>query len=99
MKNRNPVRRLSRRDFLRRSALAAAGVTIVPAHVLGLGGAKPRARRNLAGIGVAGQGERTSVNSQEENIVALATSTTSRSGTFQRPRREAVRLVRKMLTR
>jgi predicted dehydrogenase len=86
MQARNPHRRLSRRDFLKRSALAAAGVTIVPAHVLGLGGAKPPSEKlNLAGIGVAGQGAGDLNQLASENIVALCdVDWAHAAGTFKR---------------
>jgi predicted dehydrogenase len=100
MKNRNPLRRLSRRDFLRRSTLAAAGVTIVPAHVLGLGGAKPPSEKlNLAGIGVAGQGGSDLNQLSSENIVALCdVDWAHAAGTFQRfPDAKKFKDFRKML--
>lgn len=65
----------SRRQFLRRSAQAAAGLaafTIVPAHVLGGPRHRPPSEKlNLAAIGVGGQGGYDLQNLASENIVAL----------------------------
>ena len=48
---------MSRRDFLRRSAVAGTGLAIVPAHVLGGPGRNsPSERITLGFIGVGGQG-------------------------------------------
>lgn len=46
----------SRRDFIRRSSLAATGFFIVPRHVLGKGFIAPSDKLNIAGIGVGGKG-------------------------------------------
>ncbi|MDR2850046.1 MAG: Gfo/Idh/MocA family oxidoreductase [Verrucomicrobiota bacterium] len=64
---------LSRRTFLRRSALAAATFQIVPGAVLGLNGqTPPSGRLNIAGIGVGGQGGANIAKCAEtENITAL----------------------------
>lgn len=64
--------RNSRRDFLRASTLATAGFTILPSHVLGLGGAvAPSEKLNIAGIGIGGQGASDLSQLTSENIVAL----------------------------
>ncbi|MGM9476932.1 Gfo/Idh/MocA family protein [Pedobacter sp. GSP4] len=47
----------SRRNFIRTTALAAAGFMIVPRHVLGKGFLAPSDRLQVAGIGVGGKGE------------------------------------------
>jgi len=63
---------LSRRALLGQTAAVAAGITIVPRHVLGGAGQTPPGEKlNIAGIGIGGQGggDIDSVNS--ENIVAL----------------------------
>jgi predicted dehydrogenase len=94
------LRRLTRRDFLKRSSLAAAGVTIVPAHVLGLGGARPPSERlNIAGIGVAGQGAGDLRNLESENIVALTdVDWAHAAGTFKRyPQAKQFKDFRQML--
>ena len=46
----------SRRDFIRRSSLAATGFFIVPRHVLGKGFIAPSDKLNIAGIGAGGKG-------------------------------------------
>jgi len=47
----------SRRNFIKTTALAAAGFMIVPRHVLGKGFLAPSDRLQVAGIGVGGKGE------------------------------------------
>ncbi|WP_254527865.1 MULTISPECIES: Gfo/Idh/MocA family protein [unclassified Sphingobacterium] len=48
----------SRRDFIKNSAIAAAGISIVPRHVLGgTGFTAPSDKLVVAGIGVGGKGE------------------------------------------
>ncbi len=64
----------SRRRFLRNTAMAAAGLQIVPAYVLGAtrGQAAPSDRLNVAGIGVGGMGRSNLKNcSEAANIVAM----------------------------
>src|SRR6478609_5390352 len=46
----------SRRNFIRNSATALAGLYIVPRHVLGKGFIAPSDKLNIAGIGVGGKG-------------------------------------------
>ncbi|MEE4286369.1 MAG: Gfo/Idh/MocA family oxidoreductase [Mariniphaga sp.] len=63
---------LSRRSFLEKTALAAAGITIVPSHVVsGLGYKAPSDKLNIAGIGVGGKGFSNLRELESENIVAL----------------------------
>jgi predicted dehydrogenase len=64
--------RTNRREFLSRSALAAATFTIVPCHVLG-GAGQPSANEklNIAGVGVGGMGQSNLAKCATENIVAL----------------------------
>ena len=63
---------LSRRQFLRASAVVSAGVMVVPARVLGRGGEQPpSAKLNIAGIGIGGQGGNDVNEMASENIVAL----------------------------
>lgn len=64
-------RHLGRRSFLKAAAAAAAGVSIVPRHVLGQGAVPPSEKINVAGIGVAAQGRHDLQQMQSENIVAL----------------------------
>jgi predicted dehydrogenase len=47
----------SRRDFVRNTALAAAGFIILPRHVLGRGYVAPSDKIVVAGIGVGGKGQ------------------------------------------
>ncbi|MBD0323453.1 MAG: Gfo/Idh/MocA family oxidoreductase, partial [Aldersonia sp.] len=61
----------TRRDFIVRSATTAAGLTIVPRHVLGRGFQAPSDRVNVAAVGINGMG---AVNTQAvmgENVVAI----------------------------
>ena len=64
---------ISRRTFIKTGAFAAAGLTIVPGHVLGrsFGFTAPSDKLNIAGIGVGGMGRRNLANMSTENIVAL----------------------------
>lgn len=62
----------TRRTFLKGASLAAAGVMIVPRHVLGGAGFKaPSDTLNIAGVGVGGMGRNNLRGMQQENIVAL----------------------------
>lgn len=62
-----------RRSFLKTSAAAAAGLTVIPSHVLGraLGHTAPSDKLNIAGIGVGGKGRVNLRAMDSENIVAL----------------------------
>src|SRR2546422_9715731 len=62
---------ISRRDFVKASA-AAAAFTIIPRHVLG-GEGKPSANEklNIAAVGVGGKGKDNLAACESENIVAL----------------------------
>src|SRR3990170_1116397 len=62
---------IPRRDFLKTTAAAAAGLTIVPRHVLGAGMTAPSDRLNIAGVGVGGMGRVNLTALSTENIVAL----------------------------
>jgi predicted dehydrogenase len=65
-------RAASRRDFMKTAAAAAAGVTIVPRHVLGRSRqAAPSDRLAIAGIGVGGMGAANLSAMETEDIVAL----------------------------
>jgi hypothetical protein len=64
----------SRRKFIRNGSIAAAGITIVPRHVLGRGYVAPSDKLNIAGIGAGGKGQSDIANffkSGNANIVAL----------------------------
>jgi predicted dehydrogenase len=64
---------ISRRKFLGNSALAAAGLTILPGRVFsGLGHIAPSDKLNIAVVGIGGVGNRNLKNvAPTENIVAL----------------------------
>src|SRR6476660_3328210 len=65
----------SRREFLRNSALAAAGFFIVPRHVLGKGYIAPSDKLNIGSIGAGGKGQSDIAEffkSGHANIVALS---------------------------
>lgn len=65
---------LSRRNFIRNTALAGAGFFIVPRHVLGRGFIAPSDKLNIAGIGAGGKGASDLAEfakSPYVNIVAL----------------------------
>ncbi len=63
---------LTRRQFLRGTALSTTAFMIVPGAVLGLNGAtSPNEKLNLAGIGIGGQGGHDLSQMESENIVAL----------------------------
>ena len=65
------TRTVSRRRFLSELAVAGAGLTIVPRHVLGRGFTAPSDLLNVAAVGVGGQGRANLVNLASENVVAL----------------------------
>jgi len=63
---------VSRRAFLGTTAAAAAGLTIVPSHVVGgLGHKAPSDKLNIVGVGVGGMGFANLKNLESENIVGL----------------------------
>jgi len=63
---------LDRRSFLKGSALAAAGISVVPRHVLGGPGYQaPSDTLNIAGIGVGGRATSNMNALIDENIVAI----------------------------
>jgi len=69
MKERHDI---DRRSFLKGTALAAAGASIVPRHVLGGAGYQaPSDTLNIAGIGVGGRGASNMNALVSENIVAI----------------------------
>src|SRR3954452_923206 len=61
----------TRRRFLTDLAIAGAGMTIVPRHVLGRGFTAPSDLLNVAAVGVGGQGRTNLVNLASENVVAI----------------------------
>ncbi len=63
---------MKRRQFLKRTAVVAAGFAIVPRHVVSGAETKPPSEKlNIAGIGVGGQGAGDLREMATENIVAL----------------------------
>ena len=63
---------ISRREFMGRSAAAAAGLMIIPRHVLGGPGFVPPSDTiNIGCIGVGGKGSSDIRSCSGENIVAL----------------------------
>jgi predicted dehydrogenase len=72
MDETNDASRITRRTFLKNSAAAAAGLTILPGFtVSGLGHVPPSDKLNVAGIGVGGRGGGVLEGLASENIVAL----------------------------
>ena len=64
--------KVSRRNFVKATGLAAAGITLVPSTVVsGLGHTPPSDKLNIAGIGVGGIGRHNLRNMNSQNIVAL----------------------------
>ncbi len=62
----------SRREFLKNTALATTGVTIVPSFVVaGLGHKAPSDKLNIVGVGVGGKGHPNLVGMNTENIIGL----------------------------
>lgn len=63
----------SRRNFIKNTATVAAGISIVPRHVLGgVGFQAPSDTLNIAGIGVGGMGASNLKAIKGQNIVALS---------------------------
>src|SRR5438477_10697667 len=67
----NDRREITRREFVKDAASVAAGLTIVPRHVLGRGMTPPSDLLNIAGVGVGGMGRANLINLASQNIVAL----------------------------
>ena len=73
-----------RRDFVKKSSLAAASFFIVPRYVLGKGYTAPSDRLNLAAIGAGGKGEsdiRNAYQNGVNQVVALCDVDTARCKT------------------
>ena len=70
--NKKSAKNNSRRQFIKSVGVAAAGVTIVPRHVLGGNGfIAPSDKLNIAGVGVGGMGLANLKHLKSQNIVAL----------------------------
>jgi hypothetical protein len=92
---------VSRRAFLGTTAAAAAGLTIVPSHVVaGLGHKAPSDKLNIVGVGVGGMGFANLKNLESENIIGLCDvdwGYTGGNGVFDRyPRAKKYKDWRKM---
>ena len=61
----------TRRDFIATGAIAAAGITIVPRHVLGQGLTPPSDMVNIAVVGINGMGASNAQAVMSQNIVAV----------------------------
>src|SRR5665647_3973851 len=62
----------SRRGFLKKTAAAVTGITILPGHVVsGFGYKAPSDKLNIAGVGIGGKGHPNLVGMNTENIVGL----------------------------
>jgi predicted dehydrogenase len=62
----------TRRDFLKKTAVTAAGFITVPSFVVsGLGHKAPSDKLNIAGIGIGGKGHPNLMGMSTENIVGL----------------------------
>ena len=59
MKTQNQT---SRRDFIKKSALSALGISIIPRHVMGRGFIAPSDKLNIAVIGGGGKGFSDAIN-------------------------------------
>src|ERR1700745_3976926 len=56
-KNKISQKKISRSEFIKNTALAAAGFYIVPRHVLGRGYVAPSDKLYIAAVGCGGEGE------------------------------------------
>ena len=62
----------SRRTFIKKTAVAGMGISIVPSHVVsGLGHKTPSDKLNIVGIGVGGKGLGNLIAMNSENIIGL----------------------------
>ena len=61
----------TRRDFITTSAITAAGLTIVPRHVLGRGFQAPSDTVNVAAVGINGMGAVNTRAVMSQNVVAI----------------------------
>ncbi len=62
----------SRRNFIKKSTLAAAGLYIFPSKVIsGLGHKAPSDKMNIVGVGIGGKGHPNLVGMNTENIIGL----------------------------
>ncbi len=83
------MKKISRRNFLKKGIIGAAGLTIVSNSVLGkaFGHTAPSDKLNIAGVGVGGRGFGVLKGMETENIVALCDvdwGYTEKNGVFAR---------------
>ena len=91
---------ITRRRLMGGAAISTAAFSIVPGHVLGLGGTTPPSERlNIAAVGVAGRGAGDIDGVKSENIVALCdVDWRHAAGTFKRfPKARQYKDYRRML--
>jgi len=62
---------ITRREFVTTGATAAAGLTIVPRHVLGRGFQAPSDTVNVAAVGINGMGAVNTQGVMSQNVVAI----------------------------
>lgn len=63
---------ITRRSFISKTGVAAAGISILPSNVIaGLGHKAPSDKLNIVGVGVGSMGFGNLKNLQSENIVGL----------------------------
>ncbi len=68
----NEIQNNSRREFLKKTGVFAAGITILPSNVIsGLGHKAPSDKLNIVGIGVGGKGHPNLKAMATENIIGL----------------------------
>ncbi len=62
---------LTRRKFIQNTAVGAAGMMIVPRHVLGRGMTPPSDLLNIGGVGIGGMGRANLIALASQNVTAL----------------------------
>ncbi len=71
-KTTRPSDSVTRREFIGKTSAAAAGLIILPSHVIGgLGHTPPSDKLNIAAVGIGGKGKVNLANMVGQNIVAL----------------------------
>ncbi len=98
-KSKRPSKKLTRRNFVKSTSLAAGGLMIVPRHVLGRGFIPPIDKVNVAAVGVGGRGAGVLKGLKSQNIVALCDVDDNRAkGSFKKfPKAARYKDFRKML--
>lgn len=62
----------SRRNFIKKSAVAVAGISIIPRHVMGQGFIPPSDKLNIAVIGGGGKGRSDAINAWNNGVNNIA---------------------------